>query len=723
MSAFQKILFVGLILSFCSFSLADSLVGHWKLDETSGDVAYDSAGTNNGAVSGAFWATGKIDGGLDFDGVDDKVIIPDSDVLTPANTMTLSYWIYTTGTQDAGVYKWASCSTRSYVLKINTSNNKVHFAVYAAPNIYDSIESVGTVSLNAWHLITATFNSGTAKIYIDGVLDNTKTMSISTIANDAQPLIFGGCWNDCSGTSWYARLNGMIDDVRLYDYALDANEVAALYAQAPQPHVATTYHVATTGLDTNAGTSKATAFATIQKGIDTAVNGDTVVVWPGTYDQQANFNGKAITVKSADAEPAIISNSSDYAFVFENAEEANSVLQNFIIAKGCFAIYASGSSPTIKNLTIVDNYFGIDAYDDAMPAVSNCIFFNNRFGDIEGVEPQYSWRIDQTTAPVSYWRFEETTGTKAYDEVGNNDGTITGATREPNGIVGGAMSFDGLGDYITVPDNASLDITGDITLMAWVKPTSFSWGAGKGRGGGYIASKWTTSSIAYSLTMMGSSPVFSLSNNGSFFSTSVFFSDLIMTANEWNYIVVKKEGSTMMAWLNGQKSQLSGMFAGAIYDSTAPFTIGSDSTGRYSFNGKIDEVAIYNRALSSAEIKRIYKASSAGYDYIDPMMADSDGGDYHLLSEYGRYDSNSAQWVLDDATSPCVDAGDPTDNPMGEPMPNGGRINIGAYGGMGHASKGGQWPLAFDYNTDGIVNFADFAKFAEHWLDKLPWVE
>jgi parallel beta-helix repeat protein/predicted outer membrane repeat protein len=56
-------------------------------------------------------------------------------------------------------------------------------------------------------------------------------------------------------------------------------------------------------------------------------------------------------------------------------------------------------------------------------------------------------------------------------------------------------------------------------------------------------------------------------------------------------------------------------------------------------------------------------------------------GDYHLKSQAGRFDPNSQSWVLDDVTSPCIDAGDPN-SPIGyEPFPNGGRINIGAYGG------------------------------------------
>jgi hypothetical protein len=62
-------------------------------------------------------------------------------------------------------------------------------------------------------------------------------------------------------------------------------------------------------------------------------------------------------------------------------------------------------------------------------------------------------------------------------------------------------------------------------------------------------------------------------------------------------------------------------------------------------------------------------------------------GDYHLKSQAGRWDPNSQSWVQDDVTSPCIGAGDPN-SPIGdEPEPNGGRINIGAYGGMAEASK------------------------------------
>jgi predicted outer membrane repeat protein len=62
-------------------------------------------------------------------------------------------------------------------------------------------------------------------------------------------------------------------------------------------------------------------------------------------------------------------------------------------------------------------------------------------------------------------------------------------------------------------------------------------------------------------------------------------------------------------------------------------------------------------------------------------------GDYHVKSEAGRWDPNGRSWVMDDVTSPCVDAGDPNSDWAAEPWPNGGRINMGAYGGTAEASK------------------------------------
>ena len=98
-------------------------------------------------------------------------------------------------------------------------------------------------------------------------------------------------------------------------------------------------------------------------------------------------------------------------------------------------------------------------------------------------------------------------------------------------------------------------------------------------------------------------------------------------------------------------------------------------------------------------------------------------GDYHLKSQAGRWEPNSETWLLDDITSPCIDVGDPI-SPIGnEPFPNGGIVNMGAYGGTTEARKSyfGKPPcetiVAGDINGDCEVNFLDFRLMALHWME------
>ena len=110
----------------------------------------------------------------------------------------------------------------------------------------------------------------------------------------------------------------------------------------------------------------------------------------------------------------------------------------------------------------------------------------------------------------------------------------------------------------------------------------------------------------------------------------------------------------------------------------------------------------------------------------DPYFADPDNGDFHLRSEAGRWNPESQTWVQDDVTSPCIDVGDPM-SPIGwESFPNGGFVNMGAYGGMAEASKTYfgepicETIFAGDINGDGQVNRADLEIMALHWTDEEP---
>jgi hypothetical protein len=95
--------------------------------------------------------------------------------------------------------------------------------------------------------------------------------------------------------------------------------------------------------------------------------------------------------------------------------------------------------------------------------------------------------------------------------------------------------------------------------------------------------------------------------------------------------------------------------------------------------------------ISYSDLQGGWRGEGNGNTDADPQFADSDNGDYHLKSRAGRWRPEWGRlvqdWVQDDVTSPCIDAGDPN-SPIGdEPFADGGIINMGAYGGSSQASK------------------------------------
>ena len=113
---------------------------------------------------------------------------------------------------------------------------------------------------------------------------------------------------------------------------------------------------------------------------------------------------------------------------------------------------------------------------------------------------------------------------------------------------------------------------------------------------------------------------------------------------------------------------------------------------------------------------------SSGNLNTDPLFVDPNG-DYHLQSQRGRYWPEYDLFVLDAATSPCIDAGDPTEAVLDEPYPNGTRVNMGAYGATAYASlsldcTGGGQSLPGDANGDGYIDITDLFVLIDTWLSQ-----
>ena len=153
------------------------------------------------------------------------------------------------------------------------------------------------------------------------------------------------------------------------------------------------YVDAVNGNDHNNGLALRTAFATIRKGIDAAADGEVVLVYPGLYLEEINFLGKAITVQGVAVSPAgvpVLWNPGDFAVSFYSGEGPGSILKNFIIKDSFMGVFIVDSSPTLSNLTIVGNTYGIEAYADSEPDISNCILWDNTDGDLFGCRARYS---------------------------------------------------------------------------------------------------------------------------------------------------------------------------------------------------------------------------------------------------------------------------------------------------------------------------------------------
>jgi fibronectin type 3 domain-containing protein len=203
-----------------------------------------------------------------------------------------------------------------------------------------------------------------------------------------------------------------------------------------------------------------------------------------------------------------------------------------------------------------------------------------------------------TTGLVAAYGFDEGTGTTAGDSTASGlNGTLNGAAWVTTGKYGKALSFNGTSSLVTVADAGPLHLSAAMTLEAWVYPTTastnFATAVLKERG---------TTGLAYSLyvTDGANRPPSGYINVGGVDRNAT--GTMVLPLNTWTHLAVTYNGSTFRLYVNGvqvaSKSQ-----TGTIASSTSPLRIGGNSVWGEYFNGLIDELRVYNTALTQAQIQ------------------------------------------------------------------------------------------------------------------------
>jgi len=214
---------------------------------------------------------------------------------------------------------------------------------------------------------------------------------------------------------------------------------------------------------------------------------------------------------------------------------------------------------------------------------------------------------DDTTGLLGFWKFDETSGTMAYDSSGNNNICVLhdGPVWQPGGgKFGGALSFDGSNDFVQTDNSAGkLQLAGDYTLSVWLKADSAqnTWA-------GILVKTDTAGSgnhwgIQFDDSGDRNLVVFHPANS---WNTGIKLSDL---AYDWHHICIARNGNIMTSYFDGKQVK-SDTWSYSPGGGNGHLNIGTERSIWGFFKGRIDEIRIYNRALSSTEITYLAKMSA-----------------------------------------------------------------------------------------------------------------
>lgn len=641
------------------------LVSWWPGDGNTKDIVsgYD------GSFSADTYSAGMVGPSFSFDGAS-AVTIPHNSNLNPLS-ITVEAWLKTSSGPERVVVEKSHDNTGGWVMEVHP-DGRASFAYFNGDASWasNSVYSVGTVDDNNWHHVAATLEGTAIKIYIDGALNNAAFYSGTPIGNARAVNI--GKWFGGGGGRFFT---GLIDEVGIFSRALTAPEIAAIYNAGTsgkcKPCVAPPYPDALlawwAGEDNaqdmqgnNPGTIVGATFAdgyvgrafdlrgggkyidVNLPGINTApgtqVTVDFRMNWDGTfgtygvfpfsfegyglclYNGYFGFNtihGDLWGMSSSGLENKWV----QVAAIFNNGDAHLSRLFIDGVEQTLVKVLDPAPNPgQVSSLGSLGALRGelpayalsglldeVQVYNRALTSAEISTLHNAGSGGV----------CTPCTAPpsdmVSWWKGD---GNPA-DAVGTNHGTLQGGAGFAPGKVGQAFDLNGAASAVTVPaDSAWAFGTADFTIDFWVYSASFSARRPliNNRKNGAGDNMWAVE-------------IYGAANMVEFHSGSTIYLQATnpLINSSWNHVVVTRSAGALSLYVNGVLSGSAG--CGGNFSQINELQIGRDimegNNLSGNFQGLIDEIGIFSRALSASEITAIYNAGCAGKCFASDTIPDA----------------------------------------------------------------------------------------------------
>jgi len=321
-----------------------------------------------------------------------------------------------------------------------------------------------------------------------------------------------------------------------------------------------------------------------------------------------------------------LANSTTYHYKVKSEDASGNLAISDIYSFNTFAsLSISFTSPTDANNSVVNrNWTEINTSIDSTFDVSSF--------------------IDWDRSLAGYWNFNENSGSTAHDKsTYSNNGTLINGPQWTTGRFGNALGFDGVDDYVDCGSDPSLDITDEITIEVCISPATAQEVCGDGETGNHGVAGKAEEGIpgtVWSWQLRYGSPNncrLGFQFNGDPEGSRWVTVKQNLTPGEWYHIVGTFDGTDIKCYLNGalkDTNQISG-----IKSSNAKLFIAKEGWHNY-FHGLIDEVRIWNRALSEEEIKASYSTNPHSLSHKFTNLAD---GTYQYYAYTTDTTGNSAE--------------------------------------------------------------------------------